>query len=140
MNMTEYVNQKDPQRQTRVDVLYGEFRTGLTIPAQAGNPIYTQIFLNAYPENEYILKNGQGYLFTTDQDGNPTKASCFYIQLNIFGYAMKYKLFKDGSPVIDGFDTEKELEAAYDLKKKEGYNPIKIIPEPTNIKKHLNIK
>jgi len=44
---------------------------------------HTSIFINNIPEIacvEYILKNDEGFLYTTDEDGNKKNKSVFYIE------------------------------------------------------------
>lgn len=81
MTMQEYLNQKDPQRQTKVDIQKGEYETRYKQPCPAdrrGNYMQ-EIVLNAYPKFTYIVFDGHGRLWRTDSDGNATKESCFYL-------------------------------------------------------------
>lgn len=55
-------------------------------------------------------------------------------------FYIKYNLFKDGSPVVDGFNTENERKLAIQKKQKEGYSPIKIGSSEKEISYHLGIK
>lgn len=55
-------------------------------------------------------------------------------------FYIKYNLFKDGSPVIDGFSSKEEREKAIIEKRKQGYNPIKIASTEEAIRFHIGIK
>lgn len=78
MNLTEYKNQKEPVRGNRVILNKLEYNNFGSV--KVGVDIYNSIVIKDYPQYNYILKNGSGYLFTTDADGNPQKASVFYIE------------------------------------------------------------
>ena len=78
MNLTKYKNQENPTRGNKVILSNLEFTNFGFI--KLGTEIYYNIVIKDYPQYNYILKNGKGYLFTTDKHGNPKKPSTFYIE------------------------------------------------------------
>ena len=84
MNLDEYLAQTDPQRMPNVKLNSGEWKRGATIKTAGGQKL-TQIFIThpifigRYGRVEYVTINNYGTLYTTDDDGNPRKPSCFSI-------------------------------------------------------------
>jgi hypothetical protein len=78
MNLTEYLNQAEPTRNNKVILSNSEYKNfgGVKI----GTDFLNSIVILKYPEYNYILKNGEGYLHTTDAHGNPLRKSVFYIE------------------------------------------------------------
>ncbi len=83
LNLHEYINQSDPQRNVKVNLKADEYVIGNTIKLPMGKtltPIYIQTDEADYFNGvEYVLKNDSGFLYTTDADGNPKSRSVFYI-------------------------------------------------------------
>ena len=77
MNLTEYLEQTDPQRQQKVVLNNLEFDVYGAI--KCGQDYYNSIRIKEYPNYIYVLKNGSGYLYTTDEHGNQKSKSCFFI-------------------------------------------------------------
>jgi len=78
MTLTEYLNQENPVRQYNVELKEGEYELGLKI----GNE--QQVFIPAInnllkDHVEYVKKTGGNALWSRDEDGKPTRLSCFYI-------------------------------------------------------------
>lgn len=79
MNLTDYLNQKEPKRGNKVILNALEFTKGATVKA-VGSASLTQIFIHEYPLYNYVLKGQNGYIHTADEHGNANKLSCFYIE------------------------------------------------------------
>jgi hypothetical protein len=77
MTLTEYFNQSEPVLMPHVVLTEADYKTGLTI--NVGQDKLTAIEINGLSAG-YIIKNGYGIVWTTDQDGNPKSPSCFSVQ------------------------------------------------------------
>ena len=82
MTLEEYIDQPDPQRNLTVELDRSEITIGATIKI-AGHPSLTQIWItDGYAKIcwgiQYVKKEDDSCLFTSDADGNPDKRSCFH--------------------------------------------------------------
>lgn len=78
MNLTDYLNQAEPTKHNTVVLNCLEYVNFGAI--KIGTDILNSIKILEYPNYNYVLKNGSGYLYTTDAHGNPKKASVFHIE------------------------------------------------------------
>lgn len=87
MTLTEYQNQRQIERLASGTVLlqHGEYKEGATITISGGTETLTQIFMSQFGYAEYVVKNGSGTLYTTDDHGNPKHRSVFYIESLKYG-------------------------------------------------------
>lgn len=82
MTLTEYVNQKDPERMPKVILKHGEYLFGTKLTCLGGTEVRQQVFIKGFPY-EYCMVNNWPVLYTTDTDGNPKKPSCFRINIEL---------------------------------------------------------
>lgn len=80
MTLTEYINQNEPQRMPNVILQEGEFTCGQ--PFKAGNDILQMVTIPILWEKykigrPYIKVNDSKQLYTTDENGNKRRISCF---------------------------------------------------------------
>lgn len=84
MTLTEYLNQKEPQRMPNVLVELSELTIGTTLRSVNNAQTRTQVFFKTnHPllqGAEYCLVNNGRTLMTTDSDGNPKRYSCFRLK------------------------------------------------------------
>lgn len=85
MNLTEYLNQTEPQRMPFVELQDGEFITHNTI--KTGQETLTAITIPALWEKYkvngyYVQKNNDRRLYVQDENGMPKGISCFNLPKN----------------------------------------------------------
>ena len=76
MNLTEYLNQKDPIRMPRVVLSKNEYILGVKL--KVGLNVIQEVYIDKLPYN-YCIVDGWRRLYTMDSDGNPKSSSCFRI-------------------------------------------------------------
>ena len=72
MTFEEYINQEDPKRQHGVEVRESDCHK--IYPCVGGKQIILRMFNKEY---SYMLTEENNILRVFDEDGNPTKYSCF---------------------------------------------------------------
>jgi hypothetical protein len=81
MSLSEYIAQDIPERMPEVILTEEDYKVLTTIKV-AGWPTLTLVSVNLWPlsvPREYVKKEGEVRLYTTDEDGNPKTLSCFSI-------------------------------------------------------------
>lgn len=83
MTLTEYLR-PDRKHERAYKVVLNIFEFKIHLKYKSGADTFTEISIPEIEEKyncrRYILKNGEGFLYTTDENGNPTSKSCFYIE------------------------------------------------------------
>ena len=82
MTLAEYVTQSDPLSPGTVILQPFEYITGHTYqtPERRDCKTLTVVFLAVLGHTyQYLIKDGSGILYTTDEDGNPKSQSVFKI-------------------------------------------------------------
>ena len=77
MTLTEYKNQENPVRMPHVILQNGEFSIG-HFKGCIGNK-FASVYIDGIEGAEYVAKENDSHLYTTDEDGNPKSISCFYL-------------------------------------------------------------
>lgn len=83
MTLAEYLNQTDARKHPSVILDKTEYTIGSTI--KAGGTTLTMVFITDGDAEmlwgiEYVMKDNDKTLWTTDKDGNPNYRSCFSIK------------------------------------------------------------
>ncbi len=83
MTLAEYLNLTDARKHSNVILDKTEYTIGSTI--KAGGTTLTMVFITDGAAemlwcNEYVMKDNDKTLWTTDKDGNPKYRSCFSIK------------------------------------------------------------
>lgn len=82
MSLQEYTQQASRLHPGAVELKEGEYTTGVSVstPGRRDCATITQVFIPALGHGaEYVVKDGGGILYTTDEDGNPKSQSVFQI-------------------------------------------------------------
>lgn len=83
MDLKNYLLQETPQKSQSVALHEGDYRISLSF--KRGSDRVSQVFITnkAFVEKfgliEYSIVNNSGRLYTIDSDGNPNRASVFFI-------------------------------------------------------------
>ena len=85
MNLLEYINQENPQRMPNVVLEHSEVQKGATIHTPIKDTALTLIWIiDGCAELlwgiTYVLVGEDKTLWTTDENGNPKKRSCFSLK------------------------------------------------------------
>lgn len=78
MTLYEYIMQNNPARMPHVILDIKEYWEGSYLKSLG----LQQIFIKYYFDVEYVKKDGDTVLWTTDHHDNPKSRSCFHVPLN----------------------------------------------------------
>ena len=84
MTLTEYLEQKEPERMPKVILNEHEYIIKFQYKRFMINHGHERVevktvFINTFPSIEYVQVGTWNQLYTTDSDGNPKSKSCFWI-------------------------------------------------------------
>jgi hypothetical protein len=73
MTFEQYLSSKS-EPMPFVELAEGEYTKGVTVEG------ITQVFINIWKEQMYVVKTGDNRLYVPDNFGYPSKPSCFHLK------------------------------------------------------------
>lgn len=113
MNLQQYLNQKDPIKNVTVLLKPNDYKLGAFYKTSYESRqqifITNPQFVKEFGGIEYVLKNGDSTLYTTDSDGNAKRASVFVIEKEKSSLGTPKKSVKGNWTLADKKKLAKEL-------------------------------